>query len=109
MEFLIRRAMSTMVARPILIRVNLKDRHKADFQGGKCTFAPNYFKITAKEGKIFSACLILGAMSTMVSRVIFDIRADYGESLVKISAYSEFSSWTMFLCANLSQNIYEGG
>ena len=27
--------------------------------GGKCTFAPNYFEITAKEGEIFSACLIL--------------------------------------------------
>ena len=45
----------------------------------------------------------------MVSRPIFDIRADYVERVVKTSAYSEFSSWTMFLCANLSQNIYEGG
>ena len=53
--------------------------------------------------------LILGAMSTMVSRPIFDIRADYVERVVNASANSEFSSWTMFLCANLSQNLYEGG
>ena len=45
----------------------------------------------------------------MVSRPIFDIRADYVERVVKSSAYSDFSSWTMFLCANLSQNLYEGG
>ena len=53
--------------------------------------------------------LILGAMSTMVSRPIFDIRADYVERVVNTSANSEFSSWTMFLCAKLSQNLYEGG
>ena len=53
MEFLILRAMSTMVPRPILIRANLKDRHKADFQGGKCTFAPIYIKISTKEGGTF--------------------------------------------------------
>ena len=53
--------------------------------------------------------LILGAMSTMVSWPIFDIRADYVARVVKTSTYSEFSSWAMFLCANLSQNLYEGG
>ena len=109
MEFLILRAMSTMVPRPILIRANLKDRHKADFQDGKCSFAPIYLKISMTEGGTFLEFLILGAMSTMVSRPIFDIPADYVERVVKTSAYSEFSSWTKFLSANLSQNLYEEG
>ena len=48
----------------------LKDRDIANFQGGKCTFAPIYLKISAMEGEIFWAFLILGTMSTMVSRPI---------------------------------------
>ena len=53
--------------------------------------------------------LILGTMSTMVSRPIFDIRADYVERVVKTSAYSEFSRLKKFLCPNLPQNLYEVG
>ena len=43
------------------------------------------------EGEIFCAFLILGTMSTMVSRPIFDKHANYVERFVKISGYSEFS------------------
>ena len=53
-------------------------------------FAPIYLKISAMEGEIFLAFLILGTMSTMVSRRIFDIRANYVERFVKSSGYSEF-------------------
>ena len=42
------------------------------------------------EGEIFCAFLILGTMSTMVSRPIFDKRANYVERFVKRSGYSEF-------------------
>ena len=51
----------------------LNFRDIANFQGGKCTFAPIYLKISAMEGEIFWAFLILGTMSIMVSRRIFDI------------------------------------
>ena len=44
----------------------------ANFQGGKCTFAPIYLKISAMEGKIFWAFLMLGTMSTMVRRPILN-------------------------------------
>ena len=71
----------------------LKVRDIANFQGGKCTFAPIYLKISAMEGEIFWAFLILGTMSTMVSRPIFDKRANYVERFVKRSGYSEFLSW----------------
>ena len=42
------------------------------------------------EGEIFWAFLILGTMSTMVSRRVFDKRANYVGRFVKISGYSEF-------------------
>ena len=48
-------------------------------------------------------------MSTMVSRPILDKHANYVERFVKISGYSEFSSWKMYLCTNLSQNLCDGG
>ena len=57
------------------------------------------------EGEIFWAFLILGTMSTMVSRRIFDKRANYVERFVKILGYSEFSMWKMYICTNLSQNL----
>ena len=47
-----------------------------------CTFAPIYLKISAMEGEIFWAFLILGPMS-MVLRQIFDKRANYVERFVK--------------------------
>ena len=81
----------------------------SEFQGGKCTFAPIYLKISGMEGEIFCAFLILGTMSTMVSRRIFDKRANYVERFVKRSGYSEFSRWKMYLCTNLSQNLGDGG
>ena len=59
------------------------------------------------EGEIFCAFLILG--TTMVSRPIFDKRANYVERFVKRSGYSEFSRWKMYLCTNLSQNLCDGG
>ena len=61
------------------------------------------------EGEIFWAFLILGTMSTMVSRPIFDKHANYVERFVKISGYSELSRWKMYLCTNLSQNLGDGG
>ena len=97
-----------MVPRPILIPAKLKGRHISDFQGGKCKFAPSYLKIS-EEGETFSAFLIIGRMPTMLLRSIFDIRANYVEIFVEISAYSELSRLKMFLCANLSQNLYEVG
>ena len=48
-------------------------------------------------------------MSIIVSRPIFNIRANYVEIFVKISAYSGFSRWKMYFCANLHQNLYEIG
>ena len=63
----------------------LKVRNIASFQGGKCTFAPICLKISAMEGEIFWAFLILGTMSIMMSRRIFVIRANYVERFVKIS------------------------
>ena len=42
------------------------------------------------EGEIFSAFLILGTMSTMVSRRIFDKRAKYAERFVKILDIANF-------------------
>ena len=61
------------------------------------------------EDEIFWAFLILGTMSTMVSRPIFDKHANYVERFVKRSGYSEFSMWKMYLCTNLSQNLCDGG
>ena len=72
-------------------------------------FAPIYLKISAMEGEIFWAFLILGTLSTMVSRRIFDKRANYVERFVKTSGYSEFSRWKMYICTNLSQNLCDGG
>ena len=80
--FLILGTMSTMVSRRIFDkRANYVERFVkildiANFQGGKCTFALIYLKISAMEGEIFWAFLILGTMSTMVSRRIFDKRAN---------------------------------
>ena len=82
----------------------LLERNIVNFQGGKCTFAPIYLKIFAMEWEIFAAFLIFETMSTMVSRRIFDKRANYVERFVIMSGYSEFSRWTMYLCTNLSQN-----
>ena len=59
----------------------LFDRDIANFQGGKCIFAPIYLKTSAMEGEIFWAFLILGTMSTMVPRRIFDKRANDVERL----------------------------
>ena len=61
------------------------------------------------EGEIFCEFLILGTMSTMGSRPIFDKRANYVERFVRISGYSEFSRWKMYVCPNLSQNLGDGG
>ena len=74
----------------------LNDRDIANFQCGKCTFAPIYLKISAMEGEIFWALLILGTMFTMVSRRIFDKRANYVERFVNSSGYSEFSRYKMY-------------
>ena len=61
------------------------------------------------EGEIFWAFLILGTMSTMVSKRIFDKRANCVERFVKISVYSEYSRWKKYICTNLSQNLCDGG
>ena len=87
----------------------IKNRDIANFQGGKCTFAPICLKISAMEGEIFWAFLILGTMSIMMSRRIFVIRANYVERFVKILGYSEFSRWIMYVCPNLCQNLCYGG
>ena len=81
----------------------------ANFQGGKCTFAPIYLKISEMQGEIFWAFLIFGAMSTMVAGRIFDKRANYVERFDKISGYSEFPRWKMYICTNLSENLRDGG
>ena len=89
MEFLILRAMSTMVPRPILIRAKLKGRHISDFQGGKCKFAPSYLKIS-EEGETFSAIFNHWNNATMLLRWIFDIRANYVARFVKIRHIAYF-------------------
>ena len=64
--------MSTMVSRRIFdkcanyVERFIKNRDIAIFEGGKCTFAPIYLKISAMEGEIFWAFLTLGTISTMV-------------------------------------------
>ena len=78
-----------------MLRDLLNIRDIANFQGGKCNFAPINLKISAMEGEIFWAFLILGTVSIMVSRRIFDIRSNYVERFVKFSGYSEFSRWKM--------------
>ena len=113
--FLILGTVSIMVSRRIFdIRDNyverfVKNRDIASFQGGKYIFAPTCLKISAMEGEIFWAFLILGTMSIMVSEWIFDIRSNYVERFVKFSGYSEFSRWKMYLCTNLSQKLCDGG
>ena len=44
----------------------VKNRDIANFQRGKCSFAPMYLKISAMQGEIFWAFIILGTMSIMV-------------------------------------------
>ena len=108
-------AMSTMVSKRIFdkcanyVERFVKNRDIANFQGGKCTIAPIYLKISAMECEIFWAFLILGTMSTMVSKWIFDKRANCVERFVKISVYSEYSRWKKYICTNLSQNLCDGG
>ena len=69
--------MSTMVSRRIFDKcANYVERfvislELANFQGGKCTFAPIYLKISAMQGEIFWAFLIFGSMSTMVFEADF--------------------------------------
>ena len=87
----------------------VKHRDIAIFEGGKCTFAPIYLKISAMVADIFRASLILRTMSTMVSSRVFDICANYVERFVIRSGYSEFSRWKMYVCTNLSQNLCDGG
>ena len=72
-----------MINVPIIYQDLLEYRDIANFQGGKCTFAPIYLKISAMEGEIFWSFLILGTMSTKVSVRIFDKRANYVEQVVK--------------------------
>ena len=113
--FLILGTMSTIVSRWIFDkRANYVERFVnrldiANFQGGKCTFASIYLKISAMEGEIFYAFFILAIMSTIVSRRNFDKCANYVERFVIRSGYSEFSRWKMYLCTNLSQNLCDGG
>ena len=96
--FLIFGTMSTMLSRRIFDKcANYVERfvvkwELANFQGGKCTFAPIYLKISAMEGEIFLAFLIFGTMSTMLSRRIFDKCANYVERFVIRSGYCAFSS-----------------
>ena len=72
-----------MIYVPIMLKDLLNFRDVANFQGGKCTFAPIYLKITAMEGDIIWAFLILGTVSIMVSRRILDIRDIYVGRFVK--------------------------
>ena len=55
-----------MINVPIMKEDLLKFRDIANFQDGECTFAPIYLKISAMEGEIFWAFLILGTMSITV-------------------------------------------
>ena len=95
--FLILGTMYTMVSRRIFdkcanyVERFVKNRDIANFQGGKCTFSPTYLKISAMEGEIFWAFLILATMSTMGFRRIFDKCANYGGRFVIRSEYSDFS------------------
>ena len=113
--FLIFETMPTMLSRRIFDKcANYVERFviKSDiahFQGGKFIFAPIYLKIFAMEWEIFGAFLIFETMSTMVSRRIFDICANYVESFVIRSGYSEISRWKKYICTNLSQNLCDGG
>ena len=113
--FLILGSMSKMVPRRIFDkRANyggrfVKNRDIANFQRGKCSFAPMYLKFSAIEGEIFWAFIIRGTMSTMVSRRIFDKCANYVERFVMRSGYCAFSRWKMYLCNNLSQNLCDAG
>ena len=90
--FLILGTMSTMVLRRIFdkrasyVERFVKFLDIANFQGGKCTFAPICLKISATEGEIFWAFLIIGTMFTMVSARIFDKRDNYVERFVTKSA-----------------------
>ena len=68
----------------------LLDRDIAHFQGGKCTFAPIYLKISAMEGEIFWALLIFGTISIMVWRRMLDKCANYVERFVITLGYSDF-------------------
>ena len=97
-----------MVNAPIMEKDLLLVRDIANFQGGKCTFAPIYLKISAMEGEIFLAFLIFGTISTMVSRRIFDKCANYVERFVIRSGYCQSSMWKMYVCTNLSQNLCDG-
>ena len=55
-----------MIYVPIMLKDLLNFRDIANFQGGNCTFAPIYLKISTMEGEIVSEFLILGTMSTML-------------------------------------------
>ena len=55
-----------MINVPIMLKDLLNVRDIANFQGGKCNFAQISLKISAMEGEIFRAFLILGTMSTMM-------------------------------------------
>ena len=66
LAFLIFGTMSTMVYRRIFDkcanygeRFVIRSGSIANFQGGKCTFAPIYLKISVMEGEIFCSFLIL--------------------------------------------------
>ena len=84
--------MSTMVLRRIFDkRANYVERFvtfldKANFQGGKCTFAPICLKISATEGEIFWAFLIIGTMLQWCLRGFLIRRDNYVERFVTISA-----------------------
>ena len=88
LAFLIFGTMSTMVSRRIFDKcANYVERfvvkwELANFQGGKCTFAPIYIKISAMEFEIFWAFLFFGTISTMVSRRIFGKCDNYVERFV---------------------------
>ena len=97
-----------MINVPIMKEDLLKVRDIANFQGGKCTFAPIYLKIPVLEGEIFWALIILGTMSTMVLCRIFGKCANYVERFVIRSGYCQSSMWKMYVCTNLSQNLCDG-
>ena len=80
-----------------MLKVLLNFWDIANFQGGKCTFAPIYLKISAIRGEIFWTFLILGTMSIMVSRRNFDIRANYVERFVKIRDIANFQRYIFHL------------
>ena len=94
--FLILGTMSTMLSRQIIDKcANYVERFVirwdiANFQGGKCTFAPIYLKISAMEVEIFWALLIFGTISIMVWRRMLDKCANYVEIFVITLRYSDF-------------------